>query len=111
MHQLRPLRIEQPQRAAAARAEVTAAGADAALAVVLANAGAVYAQMLAALDLQRVGAGAEVDRKAAATGGLAADRAVAPPCIGRESLIQTLMFSDPISHISQTPFPNITTTC
>lgn len=77
MHQLGPVGVEQPQRAAAARAEMPASGTDAAFAIVLANAGTVDAHMLAALDVQRVGPHPDVDRAAAAARGLATDRAVA----------------------------------
>src|SRR5690606_11237451 len=77
VHQVRPFRTEQPQRAAAAGAEMPPRGTYPAATIVLADLRLVHAQVLAPLHLERVGAGAEVDGTAAAAGGLAADRAVA----------------------------------
>src|SRR5690606_29943772 len=77
MDEIRPLRVEQPQGAAAGGAEMAAAGTGAAAALVVADVGLVHAQVFAAFDLQRVGARAQVDCAAAPAGGLAADRAVA----------------------------------
>src|SRR5690606_23471493 len=75
--QVRPLRIEHPQRAAAAGAEVAAPGTDAAAAIVLADLRLVDAQVLASVHFQGAGARAQVDGAAAASGGLAANRAIA----------------------------------
>src|ERR1035437_7053643 len=65
MHEIRPLRIVQPQRAAAALAEVATAAAGPALAILL-DTRAIHAKMLAALDLERLLPCAEIDRITAA---------------------------------------------
>src|SRR6478735_468400 len=77
MHQLGPLRIEQPQRTAATGAEMPLAGADAAATIVFGDLRAIHAQVFPTLDLERFGTRAQVDRTSAATGGLPTDRAVA----------------------------------
>ena len=77
VHELRPARVPEPERAAAPHAEAPLGlRAPRALAR-LAEQRVIAAEVLLAAHLERVGGGAEVDRVAAAAGGLAADRAMA----------------------------------
>jgi hypothetical protein len=75
--EVRPLRVEQPQRTPAAGAEVALARTCPAAAVVVADPGLVHTQVFAAFNLEGVGVRAQVDRAAAAARRLSADRAVA----------------------------------
>ena len=78
MHEVRPMRIEQPQRARAFAAEIPLPAADLAIIpVIVADHGAVDAQRPAAGNGQGLRHAHDVDGKAAAARGLTADRAIA----------------------------------
>src|SRR5205085_154138 len=76
MHELRPLGIVEPERRAAALAEMAPPGRRVALAILL-DARAIDADVLASDHRERFLPCAEIDRVTAAARGLAADRTIA----------------------------------
>src|SRR5882757_8600071 len=77
MHQVRPLRVIEPERGAALLAEIALSRADLATSVFIHDPGAEDADRLAAPHLQTLIVGRKVDGKTAATSRLAADGAIA----------------------------------